>query len=73
MRVNSDLLKQFEFLTIIVDGTQNFLYSIGVIYLKIRGSSISERGGVFVVGSDWKNLCSKYWLWYNISIIGLPT
>ncbi len=45
MRVNSDLLKQFEFLTIIVDGTRNFLYSIGVVYLLIRGSSISERGG----------------------------
>ena len=69
MRVNSDLLKHLEFLTIMFDGTRNFLYSPVLLYLYIRGSSISERGGIFVVGSNWKILCSKCLLWYNISII----
>ena len=68
MRVNSALLKHFEFLTTMFDGMRNFLYSPVLLYLQIRGSSISERGGIFVVGSNWKNLCSNCLLWYNISM-----
>ncbi len=66
MRVNSDLLKHFEFLTIMFGGTRNFLL---VSFISKSEVQVFPRGGgIFVVGSNWKNLCSKCWFWYNISI-----
>ena len=47
MRVNSDLLKHFEILTIMFDGTQNFLYSIGVFISKSE-VRVFPRGGGFL-------------------------
>ena len=73
MRVNSDLLKQFEFFTIIVDGTRGFLYSTVSLISKAEVRVFPRGGLVFVVGSNWKNLCSKCLLWYNISIMYVGT
>ena len=44
MRVNSDLLKQFEFFTIIVDGTHGFLYSMVLLISKAE-VRVFPRGG----------------------------
>ncbi len=68
MRVNSDLLKQFEFLTIEFDGTRGFLYSTVSLISKAEVRVFPRGGGIFVVGSNWKNLCSNCLLWYNISM-----
>ena len=65
MRVNSDLLKHFEFLTIEFDGTRGFLYSTVSLISKAE-VRVFPRGGEFL----WlvQNLCSKCLLWYNISM-----
>ena len=68
MRVNSDLLKHFEFLTIEFDGTRGFLYSTVSLISKSEVQVFPRGGGIFVVGSNWKNLCSNCLLWYNISM-----
>ncbi len=69
MRVNSDLLKHFEFwLKCLMARETSYIVSVSFISKSEVRSSISERGGIFVVGSNWKNLCSKCCLWYNISI-----
>ena len=47
MRVNSDLLKQFEFFTIIVDGTRGFLYS-RVLLISKAEVGVFPRGGEFL-------------------------
>ena len=52
MRVNSDLLKQFEFFTIIVDGTRGFLNSMVSLISKAE-VRVFPRGGSFC---DWFKL-----------------
>ncbi len=47
MRVNSDLLKQFELFTIIVDGTRGFLYSTVLLICKPE-VRVFPRGGGFL-------------------------
>ena len=68
MRVNSALLKHFEFLTIKFDGTRGFLYSTVSLISESEVRVFPRGGDIFVVGSNWKNLCSNCLLWYNISI-----
>ena len=47
MRVNSDLLKHFEFLTIKFDGTRGFLYST-VSFISKSEVRVFPRGGGFL-------------------------
>ncbi len=47
MRVNSDLLKHFEFLTIESDGTRGFLYSTGSLISKSEVQVFPRGGGDF--------------------------
>ncbi len=47
MRVNSDLLKQFEFFTIVFDGTHGFLYSTVSLISKAE-IRVFPRGGEFL-------------------------
>ncbi len=47
MRVNSDLLKHFEFLTIEFDGTHGFLYSMVSLISKSE-VRVFPRGGGFL-------------------------
>ncbi len=68
MRVNSDLLKHFEFLTLEFDVTRGFLYSTVSLNSKLEVRVFPRGGGILVIGSNWKNLCSNCLLWYNISI-----
>ena len=47
MRVNLDLLKHFEFLTIEFDGTRGFLYST-VSFISMSEVRVFPRGGGFL-------------------------
>ena len=61
MRVNSALLKHFEFLTIKFDGTRGFLYSTVLLISKSEVRVFPRGGGFFFqLGSNLIKYCAVY-------------